>query len=125
MAQHLSVGVLGATGLAGQQVLVALARHPWFRVAAVAASEASTGKELGEALRDQSGASRWFADGEADPGVLALRCVEPARLVHDGLDLVFSAVGKAAALEWEPRLAERMPVISTASAFRQGPGLPL
>src|SRR2546421_895956 len=125
MAEPLRVGVLGATGLAGQQVLVALARHPWFQVSAVAASEASMGKELGDALRDPSGASRWFADGAPDPGMLGLRCAAPAQLVEDGLDLVFSAVGKVAALEWEPRLAARIPVISTASAFRYEPDVPL
>ena len=31
------VAVVGATGLAGQQFLVALADHPWFDVAALAA----------------------------------------------------------------------------------------
>ena len=125
MPELLSVGVLGATGLAGQQVLVALAKHPWFRVGTVAASEASTGKELGEALREPSGATRWFADGAPDEGVLSLRCVAPSQLVDDGLDLVFSAVGKETALAWEPKLAEHAPVISTASAFRYEPDVPL
>jgi aspartate-semialdehyde dehydrogenase len=125
MAPKLAAGVLGATGLAGQQVLVALSQHPWFSVRAVAASEASTGKELGEALRDPSGASRWYADGAADDGVLGLRCVSPSRLVADGLDVVFSAIGREHALEWEPKLAEHTPVISTASAFRYEADVPL
>ena len=40
MTEPLRVGVLGATGLAGQQVLAALEGHPWFTVTAVGASQA-------------------------------------------------------------------------------------
>ena len=119
------VGVLGATGLAGQQVLAALERHPWFTVTAVGASEASAGKPLGDALREPSGASRWFADGGPDSSLLSLRCLLAEELVKQPLDLVFSAVSKEVALRWEPRLAERVPVVSTASAFRYEPDVPI
>jgi aspartate-semialdehyde dehydrogenase len=55
------VAVVGATGIAGQQFLVALAGHPWFEVALLAASERSAGKTYAEALRDpRSGARRWW-----------------------------------------------------------------
>ncbi|TMD25305.1 MAG: aspartate-semialdehyde dehydrogenase, partial [Chloroflexi bacterium] len=114
MTQDLRVGVLGATGLAGQQVLAALERHPWFRVAAVGASESSAGKSLGDALRDPSGASRWFAEGRPDSSLLALPCLNDEQLLAQPLDLVFSAVAKEVAEVWEPRFAERVPVISTA-----------
>ena len=50
MTLPLRVGVLGATGLAGQQVLAALERHPWFSVAAVGASQSSAGKSLGDGV---------------------------------------------------------------------------
>ena len=119
------VGVLGATGLAGQHVLAALERHPWFTVAAVGASENSAGKSLGDALRDPSGSSRWFAEGRLDPSLLSLRCLLAGQLVEQPLDLVFSAVSKEVALEWEPRFAQRIPVISTASAFRYEPDVPI
>src|SRR5438132_1619927 len=92
MTQDLRVGVLGATGLAGQQVLAALERHPWFRVAAVGASESSAGKSLGDALRDPSGASRWFAEGRPDSSLLSLPCLNDEQLLAQPLDLVFSAV---------------------------------
>ncbi len=120
------VGVLGATGIAGQQILAALDRHPWFSVRAVAASDRSAGKVFGEALRDPSGAGGWFADGQPDPAVLALPCLTAEELLlHQPLDLVFSAVESDAAREWEPRLAARFPVISTASAFRYEPDVPI
>ena len=119
------IGVLGATGIAGQQVLAALERHPWFTVAAVAASEASAGKSLEAALRDPSGGSRWFAEGRLDPSLLSLPCLLADQLLRQPLDLVFSAVSKEVAQQWEPRFAERIPVISTASAFRYEPDVPI
>jgi len=36
--------VVGATGIAGQQFLVALDRHPWFDVVMLAASERSAAR---------------------------------------------------------------------------------
>jgi aspartate-semialdehyde dehydrogenase len=125
MTQTLRVGILGATGLAGQQVVAALSRHPWFNVEALAASEASAGKSFGEALLDPSGGSRWFAEGQPDASLLGRRCLTAAELVDQPLDLVFSAVSKQVAQEWEPRFAERLPVVSTASAFRYESDVPI
>ena len=42
-AKKIDVGVLGATGMVGQQFIVQLARHPWFRVAWLGASQRSDG----------------------------------------------------------------------------------
>jgi aspartate-semialdehyde dehydrogenase len=125
MTAMLRVGILGATGLSGQQVLAALEGHPWFSVTAIAASAHSAGKPLREALREPSGSSRWFADGRADPSLLDLRCLTGEQLLDQSLDLVFSAVSKEVAEEWEPRFAERTPVVSTASAFRYEPDVPI
>jgi aspartate-semialdehyde dehydrogenase len=125
MTERLRAGVLGATGLAGQQVLAALERHPWFTVAAVGASSASAGKSLGDALREPSGGSRWFAEGRLDDSLARLRCLSDEELLRSPLDLLFSAVSKEVAQEWEPRFAERVPVISTASAFRYEPDVPI
>ena len=125
MTERLRAGVLGATGLAGQQVLAALERHPWFTVAAVGASSASAGKSLRDALREPSGGSRWFAEGRLDDSLAGLRCLSDEELLRSPLDLLFSAVSKEVAQEWEPRFAERVPVISTASAFRYEPDVPI
>jgi aspartate-semialdehyde dehydrogenase len=119
------VGILGGTGLAGQQVLAAISAHPWFSVTAVAASEHSAGKSVRDALREPSGASRWFAEGNPPDEVLSLRCLSGEELLDQPLDLVFSAVSKGVAEIWEPRFAERLPVISTASAFRYEPDVPI
>ncbi|MGH8605307.1 MAG: aspartate-semialdehyde dehydrogenase, partial [Gammaproteobacteria bacterium] len=53
------VAVIGATGVAGQQFLVALANHPWFEVTILAASERSAGKAYAHAITDANGAFRW------------------------------------------------------------------
>ncbi|HEX3629795.1 MAG TPA: aspartate-semialdehyde dehydrogenase [Candidatus Dormibacteraeota bacterium] len=125
MSDGLRVGVLGATGIAGQQVLAALRRHPWFAVTALAGSAASAGKPFRDALREPSGASRWFADGSPDESILSLPCLSADQLAQESIDMVFSTVSKEVALEWEPRLAEQVPVISTASAFRYDPDVPI
>jgi aspartate-semialdehyde dehydrogenase len=119
------VGLLGATGIAGQQFIAALANHPWFTLSRVAASERSTGKTLREALTDAGGALRWYADGEL-PKAAANLTLEPAeKLRTDDLSLIFSAVESGPATSLEPLYAERMPVISAASAFRNEADVPL
>src|SRR5260370_38507955 len=86
------VAVVGATGIAGQQFLVALAGHPWFEVALLAASERSAGKTYAEALRDpRSGARRWWGLEEPPPGRLDRPVERAGGLNLAGLDLGFAA----------------------------------
>src|SRR5205809_4358278 len=82
-------------------------------------------QDAGDALREPSGGSRWFAEGRLDPSLLALRCLDDEALLAQPIDLLFSAVSKEVALQWEPRFADRVPVISTASAFRNEPDVPI
>jgi aspartate-semialdehyde dehydrogenase len=51
MTTKIPVSVLGATGTVGQKFVRLLADHPWFEVAAVAASANSAGKRYGEVVR--------------------------------------------------------------------------
>ena len=120
------VAVVGATGVTGQQFLASLAGHPWFEVVALAASARSAGRTYGEAIRDDSGARRWWVAG-AEPAAefLALRVEDASRLDPGGLDLVFAAVETDAARELEPAYARAVPVVSTASAFRYEPDVPI
>ncbi len=119
------VAVVGATGIAGQQFLVALQGHPWFEVVALAASERSAGRTYGEAIRDASGARRWWCVEEPAPEFLALPVQDAAKLDATQVDLVFAAVESDAAKELEPRYARTTPVISTAAAFRYEPDVPI
>ena len=46
MRRRIDVGVLGATGMVGQQFVLQLAKHPWFRLAWLGASERSAGQRV-------------------------------------------------------------------------------
>ena len=48
VTRRIEVGILGATGLVGQQLVAMLDEHPWFRLAWVSASERSAGKRYRE-----------------------------------------------------------------------------
>jgi aspartate-semialdehyde dehydrogenase len=117
--------VVGATGIAGQQFLVALARHPWFEVTALAASERSAGRSYGEAIRDANGARRWWCPGDPPSDVVGLPVQSAGQFDPRTVDVVFSAVESDAARELEPRFAADVPVFSTASAFRYEPDVPI
>ena len=45
VSRRVDVGILGATGMVGQQFIMQLANHPWFRIAWLGASERSEGKK--------------------------------------------------------------------------------
>ncbi len=120
------VAVVGATGIAGQQFLVALDRHPWFEVAALAASSRSAGKTYAQAIRDPAtGARRWWCNEEPPDAMLHLPVQNAAELELKGIDLVFSAVESDIARELEPKYAATTPVVSNASAFRYHEDVPL
>jgi aspartate-semialdehyde dehydrogenase len=122
----LRAGIVGATGIAGQQFVVALQDHPWFQIARLAASARSAGKKYGEALRDpKTGARRWWCDEEPAADVLGIGVENGDEFDARGLDVVFSATESDVAEVQEPRFAETTPVISTASAFRYEDDVPL
>lgn len=129
MAKKLRAAVLGATGIAGQEFLVALDKHPQFEVVRLGASERSAGKKLKEALRDPSGKLNWYLP-EQMPAHMAELLVEncAAMATSDGVggvDVVFAALESDAAKQLEPQFAKHVPVLSTASAFRYEPDVPI
>lgn len=82
--QKIPVGILGATGSVGQKFIELLADHPWFEIAAVAASERSSGKPYREA-------ANWFQSSvlpERVGNMVVSECVPtlPCRIVFSGLD---------------------------------------
>ncbi len=118
--------IVGATGIAGQQFVVALANHPAFETALLAASSRSAGKSYEQAIRDpKTGARRWWCAEEPPSKVLELPVIDASELDAASVDIVFSAVESDAARELEPRFAVELPVISTASAFRYEDDVPL
>lgn len=121
----LPVAVVGATGVVGQRFVARLARHPWFRVVALAASEQNAGKRYDEAcawrLAEAAHGPAWGGLG----GETLLRA-DPDELAARGVALVFSALDTQPASALEPRFAAAgMWVFSNASAFRMAEDVPL
>lgn len=122
----LEVAVVGATGIVGQQFILALDQHPWFRISCLAASEKSAGKTYEEALRDlTTGSLRWFCHESAPDSVLRMTMQDASALELSELDIVFTALESDHAKKLEPVYARTKPVISTASAFRYETDVPI
>jgi len=121
----LRAGVIGATGMVGQNYLRLLRGHPWFDVTHVSASPRSAGSIYAEAV-----AGRWVME-EGIPDQVADLIVADAQDVDQArarCDFVFSAVGmdKQAVRELENRYASAgLPVISNNSAHRHTPDVPM
>ncbi len=117
MSKKIEVGVLGATGMVGQQFVSRLARHPWFEVTWLAASERSEGKPYASAAPWRLAAP--MPDACRD---LTVESCTPGR----GPKVVFSALDATAAdhLEREFAAAGHL-VLSNARSFRMDPLVPL
>lgn len=113
----IEVGVLGATGMVGQQFISKLAGHPWFKVTWLAASERSEGKRY-------DAAAPWRLPVPAPDDVRAMTvdgCV-PGR----GPKVVFSALDASVAGEVETTFAQAGHIVlSNAKNHRMDPLVPL
>ena len=83
MTAKIPVSILGATGTVGQKFVRLLADHPWFEVAAVAASSASAGKRYGNVVR--------WRETVALPERIATLTVQECVAAAGGADRVFRA----------------------------------
>ncbi|MFY9938800.1 MAG: aspartate-semialdehyde dehydrogenase, partial [Silvibacterium sp.] len=111
------IGILGATGMVGQRFIQLLEHHPWFEVAWLAASDRSSGKKYGDAVK-------WKLDTEL-PERIAKMPVSPA-VPDDAPKVIFAALDADCARELEPRFAAAgCAVISNSSAFRMHEDVPL
>lgn len=117
MDRRVEVGVLGATGVVGQQLVLRLARHPWFSVTWLAASERSEGRKY-------AAASPWRLAAPMPDSAAAITvdgCV-PGR----GPKVVFSALDASVAGEVEAAFAAAGHiVVSNARNYRMDPLVPL
>lgn len=122
----IKAAIVGATGIVGQQFIVALQEHPWIKVTALAASERSAGKVYKESITDpKNGAFRWYCDEPCNQGILEMPVYNAQEMDISGIDLIFSAIEADQAQALEPRFAATTPVISTASAFRYEKDVPI
>ncbi|MBR4205022.1 MAG: aspartate-semialdehyde dehydrogenase [Clostridia bacterium] len=125
MTNKLKCAVIGATGMVGQRFLTLLENHPYFEVAAVAASARSAGRPYEEAV-----AGRWKMKTPVPDAVRSMTVLDAAdvKAVADLVDFVFCAVDmpkeQILALEESYAKAE-IPVISNNSANRWGGDIPM
>jgi aspartate-semialdehyde dehydrogenase len=115
--KRIDVGVLGATGMVGQQFIRQLAGHPWFRPVWLGASERSEGKTYGEA-------ATWRLASQLPDELrdITVDSCTPGRGPH----LMFSALDANAAKDIEPAFAQAGHlVISNARSYRMDPLVPL
>lgn len=123
--EKLKVGILGATGMVGQRFIALLADHPWFEVAAVAASPRSAGKSYEEAV-----GGRWKMPVPIPEAVkgMPVQNVNEVEKVSSQVDFVFSAVDmtkeEIKAIE-EAYAKTETPVVSNNSAHRWTPDVPM
>ena len=123
-SKKIPVGVLGATGMVGQNYLRLLQDHPWFEVVHAAASPQSAGKTYAEAVE-----GRWLMR-EAIPDAVAelpVNTVDDVRAAKENCRLVFSAfnLDKKQVREIEEQYAAHLPVVSNHSAHRRTEDVPV
>ncbi len=124
--QTYQVGIIGATGMVGQRFATLLEHHPWFHVAALAASSRSAGKTYEEAA-----GPRWAMATpipESLKRMVVLDASADVEKIAAQVDFVFCAVDmkkeEIRALEEAYAKAE-CPVMSNNSAHRATPDVPM
>lgn len=120
------VGIVGATGMVGQRFATILENHPWFQVAALAASSRNKGKTYAEAVE-----GRWKMQvpvPEKMKDMVLLDAVADAETLAASVDFIFCAVDmkkdEIRALE-EKYAKLECPVMSNNSAHRHTPDVPM
>lgn len=115
--QRMEVGVLGATGMVGQQFMSRLAGHPWFDLTWLAASERSEGKVY-------SDAAAWRLSAPM-PEMCRTTKVD-ACTPGKGPKILFSALDASAADTLEAEFAKAGHIVlSNARSHRMDPLVPL
>ena len=121
-----NVGIIGATGMAGQRFSLLLENHPWFNVVAVAASPRSAGKRYEDAV-----GAKWAMTSPIPANIKDMIVMDAAADVDkiaSMADFVFCAVDmkkdEIKALEERYAKAE-CPVVSNNSAHRGTPDVPM
>ena len=112
------VAVIGCTGMAGRNLVIALEKHPWFKITSLHGSR-NVNKPYRELIK-------------ISPGILSesvLNCkvstVDDLENNLDSIDVIFSAIPSEDAALIEGKFAEFKPVISTAAAFRYDTDIPI
>jgi aspartate-semialdehyde dehydrogenase len=118
---RIKVGILGCTGIVGQQFVRLLEGHPFFKLVAPSASPRSAGEPYGEVVS-------WVLDGDVPRSARPLEVLETdiARLLATGARIFFSALPAPIAGPLEKLLRENgCFVFTNASAHRADEDVPI
>ncbi|MCK5084391.1 MAG: aspartate-semialdehyde dehydrogenase [Candidatus Pacebacteria bacterium] len=120
------VGILGATGMVGQNYIKLLEDHPWFDISYLAASPRTAGEKYGREMKD-----KWQMDVAMPENVLniVLEDVGNVEKIKGKCDLVFSSFGMNSdekIRDCENKYAKfGLPVVSSSSANRHTKDVPM
>ncbi len=119
--ERIRAGIIGSTGMVGQQFVRMLDEHPYFELVMLSSSERSAGMKYGEYVK-------WSLGKEMPDYVreLELKRTTTEDIKKEDVDMVFSALPSAPAKNVENALAEQgIPVFSNARANRMEEKVPI
>jgi aspartate-semialdehyde dehydrogenase len=120
--KEFKVGILGATGIVGQQYIALLQNHPWFRITFLAASKKSSGQLYGELIKQRG----HFLELNEELNQMTIFDVMDIERAKENCDFVFSALSGDQTKEIEQLYAKNgFGVVSNTSAHRKDPLVPL
>jgi len=114
------VGLLGATGIVGQQFIRQLESHPWFRLSALGASSRNAGRRYGDAVS-------WKLGSAQLPERVAALTISECRPEHfTGCRAIFSALDSSVAGDIELEFARAgFKIFSNARNWRYDDHVPI
>ncbi|MBN1329325.1 MAG: aspartate-semialdehyde dehydrogenase [Candidatus Heimdallarchaeota archaeon] len=119
--KKMRVGILGATGLVGQQFTTILNKHPFFELVCITASERSAAKRYGEAVD-------WKLEEDIPNYLTELKISRTTvkDILKEDIKIIFSALPAVKAQEIETRLAkEGIAIFTNASTHRMDNDVPI
>jgi aspartate-semialdehyde dehydrogenase len=120
MVRKIDAIVLGATGAAGQNIVESLQNHSWFKLVALGASSRSAGKTYKDAIKDAI-----FFERTPSEEILNMKVLDINKENPEDYQISFSALPSEVAKTVEGRYAKKIPVFSTASAYRYEDDVPI
>lgn len=124
--KKIKVGILGATGMVGQNYIRLLENHPWFDVVYVAASANSAGAKYKDAVSGRWQMTSPIPKKVADLTVFDVADIKEAKKKCDFVFSAFEISDKKVVKETEEQYAAMgIPVVSNASANRWSDDVPM
>jgi aspartate-semialdehyde dehydrogenase len=125
MHEKYRVGIVGATGMVGQQLIRMLKDHPWLVINTLAASSNSAGKKYAETVE-----GRWCMDFPIPKNIagMVVKNAEHVAEVAADVDIIFSAISASKEEVRRLELAYASAgawVTSCNSAYRSDPLVPM